>query len=153
MNRLYKYLTTEKKICPKQFGFQTGNSTEHAVVKLANQIYESFRRNQHTLGVFVDLSKVFDNVNYSVLNKKLQVYDIRDINLAWFCSYPANRKQYISLAPDLKAVTQSILCGVPQGSILGPRVFLLYVKGLPNSSVLDPLMFADDTDLFFEYTD
>ena len=119
---MYKYLTTEK-ICPKQFGFQTGHSTERAIVKLAIQIYESFRRNQHTLGIFVDLSKVFDNVNYSVLSKK--VYGIRDINLAGFCSYPANRKEYILLGPDLKAVTQSILCGVPQGSIPGLPLFFV----------------------------
>ena len=122
-------------------------------MKLVNQICESFERNQYTLGVFIDLSKAFDTVNHSVLIKKLQMYGIRGINLAWFCSYLANRKQYISLGHDLKTGTQNILCGVPQGSILGPLLFLLYVNDLPNSSVLDPIMFADDTNLFFEHTD
>ena len=67
----------------------------------------------------MDLSKAFDTVNHSVLIKKLQMYGIRGINLAWFRSYLANRKQYISLGLDLKTNTQSILCGVPQSSILG----------------------------------
>ena len=151
-NRLHKYLTTEKILYPKQFGFQRGHSTEHAIVKLANQIYESFERNKYTLGVFIDLSKAFDTVNHSVLIKKLQMYGVRGVNLAWFCSYLANRKQYISLGHDRKTGTQNILCGVPQGSILGPLLFLLYVNDLPNSSVLEPIMFADDTNLFFEHT-
>ena len=75
------------------------------------------------------------------------------VNLVWFCSYLANRKQYISLGHDLKTGTQNILCGFPQGSILGPLFFLLYVSDLPNSSVLEPIMFADDTNLFFEHAD
>ena len=151
-NRLYKYLTTEKILYPKQFGFQRGHSTEHAIVKLANQIYESFERNQYTLGVFIDLSKAFDTVNHPVLIKKLQIYGIRGVNLAWFCSYLGNRKQYISLGHDLKTGTQNILCGVPPDSILGPLLFLLYVNDLPNSSVFDPIMFSDDTNLFLEHT-
>ena len=81
------------------------------------------------------------------------MYGIRGVNLAWLCSYLAKRKHYISLGHDLKTSTQNILCGVPQGSILGPLLFLLYVNDLPNSSVLEPIMFADDTNLFFEHTD
>ena len=147
--RLYKYLKTEKNVYPKQFCFQRGHSIEHAIVKLANQIYESFERNKYTLGVFIDLSKAFDTVNHSVLIKKLQMYGVRGVNLAWFCSYLANRKQYISLGHDRKTGTQNILCGVPQGSILGPLLFLLYVNDLPNSSVLEPIIFADDTNILY----
>ena len=146
-NRLYKYLTTEKNLYHKKFDFQRDHSTKHAIVKLVNQIYETFEINQHTLRVFIDLSKAFDTISHSVLIKKLQMYNIRSINLAWFRTYLANRKQYISLRYDLKTGTQNILCGVPQGST---RVvaFLLYVNNLPNSSVLGPTMFADDANLF-----
>ena len=68
---------------------------------IANQIYKSLENNQYTLGVSIDLSKAFDTVNHSVLIKKFQMYGIRGVNLAWFCSYFANRKQYISLGSDL----------------------------------------------------
>ena len=122
---------------PKKFGFQRGHSTEHAIVKLANQIYESFERNQYTLGVFIDLSKAFDTVNHSVLFKKLQIYGIRGVNLARFCSYLANRKQYISSGHDLKTDIQNILCGVPQGSILGPLFFCYMLTIFPTPQYLN----------------
>ena len=73
-NRLYKYLTTEKLLYSKQFGFQTGLSTEHAIVKLVDQIYESFEKDHYTLGVFIDLSKAFDTVDHTVLIKKTWWY-------------------------------------------------------------------------------
>ena len=100
-NRLYKYLTTEKLLYPKQFGFQTGLSTEHAIVKLVDQIYESFEKDHYTLGAFIDLSKAFDTIDHTILIKKLEMYGIRGINLAWFRSYLANRIQYISITRDL----------------------------------------------------
>ena len=64
-NRLYKYLTTEKLLYSKQFGFQTGLSTEHAIVKLVDQIYKSFEKDSYTLGVFIYLSKVFETVDHT----------------------------------------------------------------------------------------
>ena len=115
---LYKYLTTEKLLYSKQFGFQTGLSTEHAIVKLVDQIYKSFEKDHYTLGVFIDLSKAFDTVDHTILIRKLEMYGIRGINLAWFRSYLTNRIQYISITHDL-----------------------------------DPVMFADDTNLFYEHKD
>ena len=132
-NRLYKYLTTEKLLFSKQFVFQTGLSIEHEIVNLVDQIYKSFEKDHYTLGVFIDLSKAFDTVDLTILIRKLEMYGIKGINLAWFRSYLTNRIQYIS--------------------ILGPLLFLLYVNDLHNSSALDPIMFADDTDLFYEHKD
>ena len=117
-------------------------------MKLANQRFESFHKNQYTLGVFIDLSKVFDTVNHSVLISKLQIYDIRGINLARFRSYLANRKKYVSMT--LKQTLRHILL---HASILLPLLLLLDVKDFPNFSVRDPIMFADDTNQYLEHTD
>ena len=81
------------------------------------------------------------------------MYGIKCINLAWFRSYLTNRIQCISITHDLETDTKNICYGVPQGSILGPLLFLLYVNDLQNSSALDPIMFADDTNLFYEHKD
>ena len=146
--RLYKYLTTEKLLYSKQFGFQTGPSTEHAIIELVDQIYKSFEKDHYTLGAFMDLSKVFDTVDHTILIRKLEMYGIKGINLAWFRSYLTNIIQYISITHDLETDTKNICCRVPQGSIFGPLPFLMHVKNLHNSKALDPIMFADGTNLF-----
>ena len=151
--RLYKYLTTEKLLYSKQFGFQTGPSTEHAIIKVVDQIYKSFEKDHYTLGVFINLSKVFDTVDHTILIRKLEMYGIKGINLVTFRSYLTNIMQYISITHDLETDTKSICCGVPQGSILGPLLFLMHVNDLHSSKALDPIMFADGTNLFYEHKD
>ena len=88
-----------------------------------------------------------------ILIRKLEMYGIKGINLAWFRSYLTNRTQYISITHDLETDTENICCRVPQDSILGPLLLLLYVNDLHNLSALDPIMFADDTNLFYEHKD
>ena len=96
------------------------------------------------------MPNAFDTVDHSILLKKLKLYGITDKNLAWFQSYLSNRKQYIEIGENSKTDPKYVTCGVPQGSFLGPLLFLVYDKDLQNaSSLLDPILFADDTKLFF----
>ena len=139
-NRLQKYLKDQNIMYDKQFGFQTGHSTDHAIAQLVDQIYEAFEKNEYTLRVFIDLSKAFDAVDHSILLRKLELYGITGRNYAWIKSYLSNRLQYIQVDEYCRAEYCVVKCGVPQGSILGPLLFLLYVNDLKNaSSVLDLL--------------
>ena len=151
-NRLFKYLKTNEILYKKQFGFQEGHSTEHAIIQLIDQINNCFEKNHFTLGISIDLKKAFDNVDHAILIKKLKHYGIKGNNLRWFESYLENRKQYITYETNKFTAFENMTCDVPQGSILGPLPFLLYINDLPNvSNILDPIMFADDTNLFYSH--
>ena len=103
------------------------------------------------LGLFIDLSKAFDTVDHKILLEKLEIYGLRGNVLDWFSSYLANRKQYVS-HNNINSKPLSIRCGVPQGSILGPLLFLLYINDLCNiSHLLQKKLFADDTNLFYSH--
>ena len=150
-NRLYTYLMENNLLFEKQFGFRSGHSTEHALVELIDKIHDAFNNNCHTLGIFIDLSKAFDTVDHEILLKKLHLYGVRGNSLKWFDSYLSNRKQYIEYG-KISTDLLGIKCGVPQGSILGPLLFIIYVNDLYKvSTLLEPIMFADDTNLFLSH--
>ena len=148
-NKLYSHISENNLLYEKQFGFQKKCSTDFAILQLAKEIHESFEKNKFMLGVFVDLSKAFDTVNHDILLTKLSYLGITGNYLKWLGSYLSNRKQYVPYDNDRKSNIQNILCGVPQGSILGPLLFLLYVNDLHKASnLIKPIMFADDTNFF-----
>ncbi|CAL4075314.1 unnamed protein product, partial [Meganyctiphanes norvegica] len=104
---------------------------------------------QMTCGIFIDLSKAFDTVDHQILIGKLEHYGIRRTALELFESYLNNRKQYVHI-DNCKSKTRSISCGVPQGSVLGPLIFLIFINDLPNCSPSGKFrIFADDTNVFF----
>ncbi len=101
-------------------------------------------------GIFIDLQKAFDEVNHEVLLTKLEHLEIRGTFLDWFKSYFTDRKQYVSVNGSNSSYL-NVACGVPKGSVLGPLLFLIYIKDLPySSSKLSFYLFADDTNIYCE---
>ena len=148
-SRLIKYVDKSNILYKYQFGFRKNHSTEHALIELVDQIRLNMGGNQMTCGIFIDLSKAFDTVNHNILIAKLEHYGIRGKALDIFKSYLSNRKQYVQL-DNSKSKLRPITCGVPQGSVLGPLFFILFINDLykccPEGKVR---LFADDTTIFF----
>ena len=152
-SRLYAFLEKHNILYDQQFGFRKHKSTIHSLLQITEQIINSIDKGMHGCGIFIDLKKAFDTVNHSILLRKLEHYGIRGISLNWFASYLSNRKQYVYYNGHSSEI-KSIKCGVPQGSVLGPLLFLLYINDLPNvSSKLRFYLFADDTNLYYESYD
>ena len=120
-----------------------------AIIQLVDNITNAVERNEATTGIFLDLSKAFDTIDHDILLYKLEHYGFRGIFLEWFKNYLSNRKQYVSYN-SCDSELKDIVCGVPQGSILGPLLFILYVNDITNTSdMLEFILFADDTTILY----
>ena len=123
--RLNDFLETNDVLHNLQLDFRQKHSTSHALISLTEKIKQTIDKGNLACGVFIDLKKAFDTVNHTILLQKLEHYEIRGIPLQWLQSYLTDRKQYVSVCGNTSE-TLEIKCGVPQGSVLGPRVFTVH---------------------------
>ena len=146
-SRLYSFLNLHNCIYELQFGFRTNHSTNHALFSLTEEIRKALDSNNFACGIFIDLQKAFDTVDHQILLRKLEHYGIRGIANDWFKSYLLNRQQFVSIN-GFDSKKQNIKLGVPQGSVLGPLLFLIYINDLHQSVKFSTTHhFADDTNL------
>lgn len=147
-SRLYDFIKSKNILYRNQYGFRSKHSTSNAINHSIDQIISGLENNHHVIGIFIDLSKAFDTICHSKLLTKLKKYGIRGSPLELIKSFMSPRKQIVNLN-GTKSEEQLAQYGVPQGSVLGPLLFLLYINDIVNSSPLGHLvLFADDTSIF-----
>ena len=148
-NRIYSFLCKHKLINTTQFGFRSKHPTEHALISLIETAKKYLDDGEIVRGVFIDLQKAFDTVNHEVLLEKIKHYGIRSKQNDCFRSFLTSRKQCVSMG-GFFSQTKIVKCDVPQGSTLGPLLFLIYINDLANAlekSIVHHL--ADDTNLLY----
>ena len=139
-NQLYRYFTQNKLFYDNQYGFRAKHSTELATVELVDRILHSIDNKELPLAIYM--------LDHTILSNKLRYYVITDISLKWFMSYLSQRTQYVEVN-GIQSSKRVIQTGVPQGSILGPLLFLIYMNDIPSATeYFTFILYADDTTLF-----
>ena len=146
------HLDSHELINDSQYGFRKKRSTLHALINATENIYHALDLKLHTLGIFIDFSRAFDTIDHSILLKKLNHYGIKGDMLKLLNSYLSNRKQFVSYGGN-ESTLLNVSTGVPQGSVLGPLLFIIFINDITNiSNIASFVLFADDLNLFVSHT-
>jgi hypothetical protein len=145
--QIYSYFNQHKILSNSQYGFREEHSTEHALFEIVDRVSSALDGGLSPIAIFLDLSKAFDTINYDILLSKLEHYGFRGSTLGWLRSYLTNRSQYVAY-DNVSSATLPVSLGVPQGSILGPLLFIIYTNDIQNSTdFFHFIIYADDTNL------
>ena len=149
LDQTEEFLSLNKVLYDYQSGFRKSHSTDTCLSFLNDKILKGFDDGLVTSMILIDLQKAFDTTNHDILLKKLSVIGFSDHTVKWFQSYLSNRKFTVNLDNSFSEVS-NISCGVPQGSILGPLLFLIYVNDMPMAVKCNLFLYADGTCLVFQ---
>ena len=148
-SQLMEYFTSHKLLSNQQYGFRPNRSTELATLELMDRNINYMNENHCPVNIYLDLSKAFDSLYYDILLSKLKYYGLQWKALQLLKGYISGRCQYVQLG-DVKSSTHAVVCGIPQGSVLGPLLFNIYINDITNAtSKFNVIMYADDTTLVF----
>ena len=151
-DQIIEYFESNSLLCENQFGFRNKRSTEDAVLVFQDLAKEILNKRQTPFAIFMDLSKAFDTIDHKILLEKLKFYGFSPEALKLMKNYLSDRCQYVDIGDGITSEVRGVGVGIPQGSILGPLLFLIYVNDLPRSTdLLQSVLFADDTNLLGSY--
>ena len=148
--RIYQFLEENQVLYSYQFGFRKAHSTVHAVQTAIHSVTKALDASYQCMGIFIDFSKAFDTIQHNILLEKLYHYGVRGVAHDLISSYHSNRKQFVYYDSECYSAVEDINVGVPQGSVLGPLFFILYVNDIIScaESSVEFILFADDTNIF-----
>ena len=139
--QLIEYFTSHNLLANQQYGFRSNRSTELAVLEIMNRNINCMKQNSCPINIYIDLSKAFDSVKYDIL----LILWLQNKALLLLKSYLHERSQYVQIE-NVKSCSHPVLCNIPQGSVMGPLLFNIFINGIPKAtSKFKVIMYADDT--------